>query len=314
MAAAAAGAGAGAGAGALKTTAALERSVFGTKRPFDPAAHMLVDRVFKNYTAGAMTEVEFRLGQVVNRTTTERHKLAGMTTCAPLTDHGQKFVPGVSKAAFEQLMKTLKAHKFPSHVTNTTDTIYQDGVRRCTTTGVTIHKKRLCDLDYTNPVAMYDMRLSVSTEQKCNIPPTSSAPIVMLRRKLRTSFDVFGAWRVDMTIVTTNNKTQDVTYEVELEILGLASAIDECRAGHSQKLTNVLALSLLSIQECAKIAGSVDCVPDARDDVKETPKAAEERAKAAFQKALVALHISRDPEDPVWKAWGGKPDQLLQDT
>lgn len=292
-----------------KLSTAGKPTVLDNKRRLDPSIKMLLDCVFLKY-AGDATEVEFRLGTLVNRTTTERHQLMGMTVCVPLANHKQTFKPGVSKESFDHLMKTLKEGKVRFSRTVTNDVIYEHGVRRCNETGKTILKQRLSDLDYTNPSAAYDIRLSVSTEQPCNAP-SSSSPIVMLRRKDRTSFYKDDKWRIDMTVVKKNNS--EVTYEVEVEVLGLASAIDACRNKQSAPLKDFLMLSLQHVEALATVASLV-VPPVTLDDVKLTPKAAQERAKAAFDKALADLRDARDPNDPVWKAWGELPDQLLDDT
>jgi hypothetical protein len=242
--------------------------------------------------------------------------LQGMTTSAPLHEHGQRFVPGVTKAAFECLLKVFKSHRFPLHITTTTDVFYPDNVRRCVETGVTICKQRLRDLDYTNPASAYDFRLSVSSEDECKAP-AAHTPVVKMRKKFRTSFAVSKLWQLDMTVVTSGT---DTTYEVELELRDLGQALDECAKGRTAKLKNVLLLAVQSIEELAKLASTTEPKPApeaaaaAASGAVIDYKAMRVKAEAAMSAALKALHASHDPKDSVWKAWGNAPEHLLNDT
>jgi len=288
------------------------QSALGKPRRFDPLSKALIDCVLEKHKEIPLwpREIEFRLGRL--QSGGKRHMLRGMMTSAPLADdHGQTFVPGITEHDFLSLAEVLRCH--PCHETKTTDVIYTGGIRDCQETGTCIHKTRLKNLDFTNPTGEYDFRLSVSTEEKCTAP-SKTTPILRIRKKHRFSFDVSGLGRVDLTIVTSG---ATVTHEVEVELTQLKHAMDECRANRYHLLRDNLLLAVQTVEEFADILKKKKPLKVEQKDLKgqeKDLKSERAAAHAAFDAALKQLHATRDPNDPMWQAWGGLPSELLCDT
>lgn len=145
-------------------------------------------------------ELEFRIGRVVNG----------------------KFVPGVTKQAFDAISETLAS--LPQETINTTETIYRDCKRildHDTQTVSVLHKKRIHTSDVDSGIGPWSVRASISLEEP-GAPEDLKGTSTFERVKRRVRYSTKG-WAIDLTRVA-SNLPQDLdsdseTYEVEIELL-----------------------------------------------------------------------------------------------
>lgn len=145
-------------------------------------------------------ELEFRIGRVVNG----------------------KFVPGVTKQAFDAISETLAT--LPQQHVNTTETIYRDCKRildHDSQTVSVLHKKRIHTSDADAGIGPWNVRASISLEEPGALEDLKGTSTYE-RVKRRVRYSTKG-WAIDLTRVA-SNLPQDLdsdseTYEVEIELL-----------------------------------------------------------------------------------------------
>ena len=129
-----------------------------------------------------------------------------------LADGPTKPIPA---SVFYRMQDYLNTRQLQGTVTTTTDSTQGDLRRTEGSDGTTWMRKRRVALVQSVPLGV---RLALSEESP--VPPPQSFRPEYVRIKKRTSYDLFGTARLDMTRVVDSNKK--VTYEVELECMNLA--------------------------------------------------------------------------------------------
>ncbi len=204
-------------------------------------------------------EIECRLGVITSSSTKQSFVDNNLSVLSPLPSSNNTYfdtnVPPNYFAHLKDMVLKQQINKF----TKTVDTKHKSGIR--VTQGDSdkptncVIKTKLCDLDFYNPRANMDFRLSASTEVLCGAPHSSDT-VVSTRIKERNSYG-FEFWSLDLTKVTVQNhldkKTSVVIYQVELEIKDkkyLSGMVEK-------KNTRNIALNMLdNIKSIAKSCGS----------------------------------------------------------
>lgn len=253
-----------AAAGAAQQQRVWTGTILGGRPILDANLKVLSDFMFHNVT-GLAVELELRLGVMTSRKSGDRAAPTGVTTPTPLAKHDLKFVPGVSKTAFESLIAALTAAGLKGVTTKTKDIYYAGNVRQTVgpsgldgAWGPCVKKDRLADLDFVVPAMAYDFRVSASREEDC--PARDDMETIRTHReKTRTSFHT-PHWTVDMTIV---HQSKEKIYEVELELATrnqFKEKREACRDGRPDGFLDYAISALQNILSFIRTATSADAL------------------------------------------------------
>jgi len=182
-----------------------------------------VTNAVENAVPGDHFELEFRLGTI---------------------DH-RSFRPAINKVVFDAIVRGLRTNPKWTDVveTHTADHATRDGLRYTRdllappdAQPTCMKKTRIFNENLKNPDpnAVFDVRVSGSTERPVAIGATNEQP-VSIREKKRVSF-AHKFWRYDATEVTTHydahrDKDEDrrTTYELELELVDPSQIVGKPR-------------------------------------------------------------------------------------
>ena len=183
----------------------------------------ILKELIKKYKKSENTEIELRIGQIQDNS----------------------FIAGLNSSDFyEKILEKLNSCTEFKKIKNTTEDIISDKYRKT----ITFNNKRVSkqtvmykntiekhNLTYTG--TPYDIRISVAREIIVDDVKVQKTADSIIRKKERNSFIYKSDYRIDITkVTTTQNTVENVTYELEVELLNLKSNISDVYRAHSALL------------------------------------------------------------------------------
>lgn len=162
------------------------------------------------------TEIETRLGTIIDKKTNERISLPTKhAVIFTSNSENHRFVSGVNQNDFARIKNRFDGVECKRVV----DKVVMDGRTRHVYHGTNlkecIDKERLVSVDLYCPEMEYDLRLSISRERMVDFKVSGNRN-KFIRFRERDTFLV-GDYKVEFT--TVSNEKQGVTYEVEIEVV-----------------------------------------------------------------------------------------------
>lgn len=183
----------------------------------------ILKELIKKYKASENTEIELRIGQIQENS----------------------FIAGLNSSDFyEKILEKLKCCNEFKKIKNTTEDIISDKYRKTISFNnkkvskqIVMYKNTIEKHNLTYTGTPYDIRISVAREIMVNDVKVQKTTESIIRKKERNSFIYKEDYRIDITkVTTTQNTVENVTHELEVELLNLRSNVSDVYRAHSALL------------------------------------------------------------------------------